>query len=301
MADSRAALIGIDWGTTSLRAWKIAADGAVLDMRRRDLGILRVEGGNFAAAFTESVGDWHSQGLPVLMSGMIGSRQGWVEAAYVACPADLTALRSDLAAPPGIERVWIVPGVSLTDGARRDVMRGEETQIAGALGEGSGIVVLPGTHSKWVHVENGRIMDFLTFMTGELFDLLRRQSILGRLMPDSTPANDDGFRQGVIAARDGAGGLSGALFSVRALGLFGDLAAEALGDYLSGLLIGHEFREALQRFPTPNVLVIGSAALTARYALALELFGVTAAAADESAAVKGLYEIARHARLMETI
>lgn len=299
MAETRAALIGVDWGTTSLRAWKIASDGAVLDTRRHDLGILRVPNGDFAAAFAQSVGDWHGEGLPCLMSGMIGSRHGWVEAAYVPCPADLTALREHLATPPGTEHVWIVPGVSLYDGGRRDVIRGEETQIAGALGAGSGIVVLPGTHSKWVRVEDGRIADFMTFMTGELFDLLRRQSILGRLMPDGAPASEDGFRRGVIAARDGEGGLSGALFSVRALGLFGDVAADALADYLSGLIIGHEFREALQRYPARNVLVIGSPALTARYTLALEVFGIAADVADESAAVTGLYQIARNAGLLE--
>ncbi len=291
------ALIGIDWGTTSLRAWTIAADGRVLDTRRRDLGILRVPNGDFAAAFTESIGDWHALGLPVLMSGMIGSRQGWVEAPYVPCPADLSALGSHLAAPPNTERVWIVPGLSLKDGDRRDVIRGEETQIAGAVGQGSAIAVLPGTHSKWVKVESGCIADFATFMTGELYDVLRRHSILGRLMPEGA-ANDDGFRRGVTAARDGDGGLSGALFSARALGLFGDVPPGALSDYLSGLLIGYELREALQRFPASDVLVIGSAGLTQRYAMACDLFGVTTQSADESAAVEGLVQIARHAGLI---
>ena len=298
MAEREAALIGIDWGTTSLRAWKIAADGQVLDARRGDLGILRVPGGDFAAAFTESVGDWHGLGLPVLMSGMIGSRQGWIEAPYVPCPADLTALGGHLVSPPSQERIWVVPGVSLRDGDRRDVIRGEETQIAGAIGSGSAIAVLPGTHSKWVKVEGGRINDFATFMTGELFDVLKRHSILGRLMTDG-PVSDDGFRRGVVAARDGTGGLSGALFSVRALGLFGDVPLDALSDYLSGLLIGHELREALQRFPASEVLIIGSAALVLRYTEALHLYGIATQSADESATVKGLLQIARHARLIE--
>jgi 2-dehydro-3-deoxygalactonokinase len=298
MAEREAALIGIDWGTTSLRAWKVAADGEVLDVRRADLGILRVPGGDFAAAFTESVGDWHRLGLPVLMSGMIGSRQGWIEAPYVPCPADLTGLGGHLARPPGQERIWIVPGVSLKDGDRRDVIRGEETQIAGAIGNGSAIAVLPGTHSKWVRVESGRIDDFATFMTGELFDVLKRHSILGRLLTDG-PTSDEGFRRGVMSARDGPGGLSGALFSVRALGLFGDVPPEALSDYLSGLLIGHELREALQRFPTGEVLIIGSAALVHRYAEALHLYGIATQSADESATVKGLVQIARHARLIK--
>jgi 2-dehydro-3-deoxygalactonokinase len=295
---AEAALIGIDWGTTALRAWKIAADGEVLDTRRRDLGILRVAGGDFAAAFAESVGDWHGLGLPVLMSGMIGSRQGWVEAPYLPCPADPAQLASQLAAVPGHSGVWIVPGLSLLEGERRDVMRGEETQIAGAVGGGSAIVVLPGTHSKWVRVEEGRITDFITFMTGELYDVLVKHSILGRLMTDDT-ADEDGFRRGLMAARDGDGGLSSALFSVRTLGLFGEVPASALGDYLSGLLIGHELREALRRYPCRETLVIGSAGLVRRSATALELFGVAAHPQGENAGVAGLVTIARNAGLIK--
>jgi 2-dehydro-3-deoxygalactonokinase len=298
MAEPRAALIGIDWGTTSLRAWKIAGDCSVLDARRRDLGILRVPGGDFLAAFKDSVGDWHADGLPVLMSGMIGSRQGWAEAAYVPCPADTALLAAHLLRPAETERVWIVPGLSLTEGARRDVMRGEETQIAGAVGMASATVVLPGTHSKWVEVENGRINRFTTFMTGELFDVLVKHSILGRLMTGDV-ASEDAFRRGLDTAREGIGGLSGALFSVRTLGLFGDMPAEALRDYLSGLLIGHELREALARFPARAVLLIGAPDLARRYETALSGFGVTVKSADEGAAVKGLFGIARQAGLIE--
>jgi 2-dehydro-3-deoxygalactonokinase len=233
------------------------------------------------------------------MSGMIGSRQGWAEAAYVPCPADTAALAAHLLSPPGVERVWIVPGVSLHEAGRRDVMRGEETQIAGALGAGSGVVVLPGTHSKWVRVEDGRIADFATFMTGELFDVLVKHSILGRLMTGAAE-DDGGFGRGLDAARrEGGGGLSGALFSARTLGLFGDIPAGALRDYLSGLLIGHELREALARFPAREVLLIGAPDLARRYDTALRAFGVGASSADEGAAVKGLLGIARQADLLE--
>jgi 2-dehydro-3-deoxygalactonokinase len=296
MAD--AALIGIDWGTTSLRAWKIAADGTVLDTRRRDLGILRVPGGDFAAAFAESVGDWHGEGLPVLMSGMIGSRQGWVEAPYLPCPADLTQLAGQLCPVPGLERVWIVPGLSLHDGSRRDVMRGEETQIAGAIGDGSGVVILPGTHSKWVRVEAGGITDFATFMTGELYDVLVKHSILGRLMTDA-PSEVDGFGRGLAAAQDGDFGVGGNLFSARTLGLFGDVPAGALGDDLSGLLIGHEVREAVRRYPAPHASVIGSERLVERYGKAMTLFGIEPHPLGEGVGVKGLVAIARRAGLVK--
>lgn len=298
MASQNAALIGIDWGTTSLRAWLIAEDGGVLDARRRDLGILRVPNGDFPAAFAACVGDWHARGLPALMSGMIGSRQGWAEAPYAACPANTATLAAHLIQPLGYDRVWIAPGVSVSDGGRRDVMRGEETQIAGSVGDGSATVVLPGTHSKWVRVENGRIADFATFMTGELFDVLARHSILGRLFMEDGDSSEDGFQRGVLAARDGAEGLSSALFSVRTLGLFGDIPADALRDYLSGLLIGHELREALARYPAREVLVIGSPDLVSRYSAALALFGVAAQSADEAAAVKGLFKIAGQAGLV---
>jgi 2-dehydro-3-deoxygalactonokinase len=176
-------------------------------------------------------------------------------------------------------------------------MRGEETQIAGSVGDGSAIVVLPGTHSKWVSVENGRIAGFTTFMTGELFDVLARHSILGRLFADG-PGNDEGFQRGLLTARDGAEGLSSALFSVRALGLFADIPADALRDYLSGLLIGHELREALARYPAREVLTIGSPDLVSRYDAALGQFGVASQSADEGAGVKGLVRIARQAGLM---
>jgi 2-dehydro-3-deoxygalactonokinase len=298
MAD--AALIGIDWGTTSLRAWKIAGDGTLLDTRRRDLGILRVPGNDFAAAFAESVGDWHGEGLPVLMSGMIGSRQGWVEAPYLPCPADLTQLAGQLCPVPGHNCVWIVPGLSLHDSGRRDVMRGEETQIAGAIGNGSGVVILPGTHSKWVRVEGGAIADFATFMTGELYDVLVKHSILGRLMADDPGDREGGgFAKGLAAAQDSDFGLGGSLFSARTLGLFGDVPAGALGDYLSGLLIGHEVREAKSRYPTLRAAVIGSEKLVERYGKAIRLFGIEPRPLGEDAGVNGLVAIARRAGLVK--
>jgi len=296
------ALVGIDWGTTSFRAYRLAADGGVLERRVAAAGILSVEPGGFPDALRREVGDWleaAGSGVPVLLSGMIGSRQGWREAPYATCPAGLDDIASALAVveAPGLPAIRIVPGLSLRspDGVP-DVMRGEETQLFGLdLGAGRHTVCLPGTHSKWATVADGRIEGFATAMTGEVFAVLRGHSILGRLMPapNGAPAAFDtaAFDRGLAAAAR-PGGLLHHLFAVRAHGLFGDLDAPALPDYLSGLLIGHEVR-ALGRTDGP-VHLVGSVALCDRYARALP----GAIRHGEDAAAAGLHRIARTAGLL---
>jgi 2-dehydro-3-deoxygalactonokinase len=304
---SATALIGLDWGTSNCRAFRIASDGAVQETRAAAKGILAVENGDFAAAFTALVGDWldaHPE-APVLMSGMIGSRQGWVEAPYAELPADAAALAAALAPVPFAKRaVKIVPGLAgeaLSGG--RDVMRGEETQIIGALAalDGrSGVLCLPGTHSKWVAVECGRIMRFATFMTGEVYGVLREHSILGRLM-EGDAHDPAAFADGIARGR-GQGGLLHQLFAVRTDGLFGTKAPAGLASFLSGLLIGHEVRAARAAMPTAQVVLVGAAALTTRYraALAAESVGAVIVAGDE-AAVRGLSDIAQKAGIFSTM
>jgi 2-dehydro-3-deoxygalactonokinase len=231
-----AALIGLDWGTTSLRAYRIAAGGAVLERREAARGILSVAGGAFAEALAEVAGDWLAAepGLPVLASGMIGSRQGWREVPYADCPAGApSSPAARRGGGPGDRTVRIAPGLLARDaGGVPDVMRGEETQILGELaasGASSGRFVLPGTHSKWAAAEAGRILSFATYMTGEVFDVLRRHSILGRLMrDDGAPHDPDAFRLGLDRARApepggttaaGGGRLLHDLFGARTLGL----------------------------------------------------------------------------------
>lgn len=294
-----AALIGLDWGTSNCRAFRIAHDGAVLETREAARGILAVEDGDFAGAFAALVGDWrkaHPQ-APVLMSGMIGSRQGWAEAPYVELPADAVTLAAALAPVPG-DVARIVPGLAgpaLAGG--RDVMRGEETQIVGALDAldgGSGVLCLPGTHSKWARVERGRIVSFATFMTGEVYGVLRAHSILGRLMQGD--AHDAAaFADGIMRGR-GEGGLLHQLFAVRTDGLFDAKPPAALASFLSGLLIGHEIRAARLAMPAATVVLVGAPALTRRYrdALAVERIGATIVAGD-AAAARGLSYIARKA------
>ena len=291
-------LIALDWGTTSLRAYLLGADGAVLERREAPLGILNVKDGDFAGAFRGATEGWPQ--APALAAGMIGSRQGWREAPYVECPAGLGDIARKLLAVEGAD-LRIVPGVSLVDAdGVPDAMRGEETQIFGACGPGdSGIAVLQGTHSKWAQVEGGRIARFATFMTGEAFAALSEHTILGRLF-EGRDADAAAFAHGVAHAAleaNGRGGLLHRLFSARTLGLFGRVHGAGLRSYLSGLLVGSEIAEALAWLgqAPARVTVIGGAALGASYRAALEQRGIAAALAPPDAAALGLWRIARAA------
>lgn len=298
------ALIAVDWGTSSLRACLMAADGTVLDRSASGQGIMALDGAAFPDVLAAAAGRWvatHGP-LPVLLSGMVGSRQGWVEAPYARCPAgldDLAAALADVPAPPpGFGRVAIVPGVLKDDDAAPDVIRGEEVEVLGALarlGLSDGLFVLPGTHSKWVRVQGGRIATFTTYMTGEVFAALKGHTILGRLMTEGA-FSPDGFRRGVEAAggmTGTAGGLLGRLFSLRALGLTGRLADSAQSDMLSGLLIGAELIDAT-RAGEPFILV-ANPALTERYAAAAGLLGLPHSRAPEGCGPAGQFAVARAA------
>jgi 2-dehydro-3-deoxygalactonokinase len=265
---------------------------------------MSVAAGDFAGAFESAIGDWLAEMPSVLAAGMIGSRQGWREVPYLACPIELEALASGMAeVRTGRAVVHLVPGLSFEgrDGVP-DVMRGEETQILGALDDqaGSGLFVLPGTHGKWVVVEAGRVTRFRTMMTGEVFQALRGHTILGRLMVGD--ADDEAaFERGVACAGPGGGGLLGQLFSVRTLGLFERLPASGLSSYLSGLLLGSEIEEAtawLGGAGSSAVTLIGSPALTTRYRRALEAKRIAAVSGPADAAAMGLHRIARAAGLL---
>ena len=295
-----ARLIGLDWGTTSCRAYLIGADGAVLERVTDGAGILKVENGAFGAALDATTAGW-SATLPVILSGMIGSRQGWREAPYAQCPAGADDIvralaRFDYAGRP----VALVPGLAVENDAMPDVMRGEETQILGALAlaaRDAGLFLLPGTHSKWAEVAGGRIVSFRTFMTGEVFGALKDHTILGRLMRAGDDA--DGFARGVRegAALGSAGALLNRLFATRSYGLMDRLADTALADYLSGLLIGTEVAEATRQTKSA-VTIIASAALAQRYTDALRLLGHDSTLAPPDCAAAGHWRLARTAGLI---
>jgi 2-dehydro-3-deoxygalactonokinase len=290
-------MIGIDWGTSSFRAFRLDPDGTVRDRRAAARGILAVEDGRFEEELLRQVGDWLADGeRQVLMSGMIGSRQGWQEAPYVACPAgpaDIVAALGTVVCEGADLR--LVPGLTCTDAAGTpEVLRGEETQIVGVLEEmaARAVVCLPGSHSKWARIEGGRIVGFETYFTGEAFAALRAHTILGRLMRDA-PADPDAFGRGVARAAE-PGHLLHHLFGVRTLGLFGRLGEAAAASYLSGLLIGHEVRAALPADGTA-VHVIGNDELCALYARALTACGVAPVVHTEDAAARGLMRLGREA------
>jgi len=289
-----AGFIALDWGTTSFRAYLVAPDGAVRDSRASAEGILSVTDGAFEPVFERQIAGWNPA-LPVLASGMITSRQGWREVPYAAAPAGLAELAAGVARfrTGGGRDVIFVPGVSCrADSGVPDVMRGEETQIIGALDGPSGLFVMRGTHCKWVVVEAGRIVRFATFMTGEMFAVLRGHSILGRLMTGETDEGP-GFARGVAAGLAGGAGLLHDLFSVRTLGLFGEMAGDELPTYLSGLLIGSEIAGARRLFAvgTHGVTVIGAPNLAVPFGRALAIAGVAWRFGPPEAAVRGLAKI----------
>ena len=268
-------LIAVDWGTTSLRGARLDEAGRVLEEKSAPLGILNVPNGDFAGVFASLFADWMKPaGNLCLISGMAGSRQGWMEAPYAACPAGPQELKRHLHwIEPG--RIALVPGLSVERGEVPDVMRGEEVQIFGAMrlaGLTDGLFVLPGTHSKWATMQDGRVTGFRTFMTGELYGLLSQHSILARTLDADAPLDEAIFLRGMARADEGEGMLHNA-FGVRALALFDRLSPAQSASYLSGLLIGEELRT--QALPAGReVIAIGAPALTARYALALKTSGV---------------------------
>ena len=297
-------MIGIDWGNTSFRAFRVGRDGAFRDRRTSPKGILKVPDGRFGDTLREEIGPWLAAGEDrVLLSGMIGGRQGWKETPYLPCPAGPSEIAGALA-DIGFDwaRVKMVPGLSGTDEAGvAEVMRGEETQVLGVplLLRDGGIACLPGAHSKWVRVEGGRIVGFTTHMTGDVLNALRGHTVLGRMMRDG-PSDGVAFDAGVVRSAD-PGGLLHHLFGVRALALADRLKASDAPAYLSGILIGHEVRAALAQVPGgraghPVVQVIGTPDLTALYAKVIATCGGYAERHDGEAAARGLALIAEHAR-----
>ncbi len=286
-------MIAIDWGTSSFRAYRLNAAGVVMDQRSAAAGLIACDGA-FEAVLAQQLQGWDDR--LIVMAGMIGSRSGWHEVPYVACPAGIDEIAAgmlELNAPsmPG-RRIFIAPGLSDRSGAGLpEVMRGEECQLLGLLhalpGDGPHTVCLPGTHSKWAIAEGGCISSFQSAMTGELYAVLKQHSLLGALMKDEAD-DETAFALGVTTSSQ-AGGLLNHLFSVRTCGLFGELSASQLPSYLSGLLIGHELLGLLP--VTKHVHLIGSSALLSRYQRALAMRGVESSAHAEVLAAQGLHRL----------
>jgi 2-dehydro-3-deoxygalactonokinase len=298
--------IGVDWGTSSFRAALIAPDGEILDELALPKGITHFKSGEFAPFLVSTCAKMmKAGGQSFLLSGMVGSRDGMTEVAYKPCPvtpADLA--RGVKWAVP--DRVAIAPGVRFEN---EDVMRGEEIQVFGAasvLGIRDAFIVLPGTHSKWVNLQDGVIRGFNTFMTGEFFALLSKQSILAKSMPQTAPRVDipegspspysgtaplqsDAFLRGVDMACQSESLLNTA-FSVRVKSLMGELSPEQALSYLSGLVIGEELA-AMQVQPGAPLIVVGAQQLTERYRIALEHLGAQVRTLGQQASWAGLRRV----------
>lgn len=299
-------LIALDWGTSSLRAFRFDGAGRLGETRARPWGIRHLPEGGCDAALAGVTAGWPA--LPRLACGMVGSRNGWREMPYLDLPAGAAQLGDALGAVRAADGmdVHLVPG--LRDPRGPDLMRGEETQLIGALAlrpelGATCTFILPGTHSKWAVVRDGAVCGFRTLMTGELFAVLRQHSILGAT--SAAAADDaDAFARGVASARDSsAAGALSRLFSARALMLDGALAPASVPDYLSGLLIGEEFRAALAdglaRRDAPLQL-IGDTALCERYRRAAALFDVELPPPIPDAAAHGLWRLAAQAGLIRS-
>jgi 2-dehydro-3-deoxygalactonokinase len=294
------AFIALDWGTSSFRAYLLKADGTVQETVTTPDGILAVKDADFDAALESHIGKWNVN-LPIIASGMITSRQGWVELPYVACPASLQSIAAAVhphTSKPG-RRIFFVPGISTRspDGTP-DVIRGEETQVLGASQGGSEHFVTPGTHSKWITVENQAITGFSSYMTGEVFALLKSHSILGKLMTGETgyaSAFENGIRAGL---KDPAGFLHN-IFSTRTLALFNEMPTEHLSSYLSGQVIGTEIAHAIAKNPSgAQYQILATPALGEHYITAMKIAGLNVNYGEPDVVVIGLRRIAVAAGLL---
>lgn len=296
-------LIAVDWGTSNFRAFLVDFDsGDCLESRRSDAGLRALASREFPHYCAAQVGEWRAAGggerqVPIYLAGMVGSKRGWSEAPQLELPITASDLASNVVAAPGLENAWIVPGVKVVKPEHVDVMRGEEIQAFGALavtGERDALCCLPGTHSKWVRLEDGCLSDFSTSMTGELYHAVRFHTLPGEPARESADFDAEGFRQGLRAAAHPAGVLH-ALFEARSRHLYAGLAREQVGSFLSGVLIGSEVQ--IQRVMHPSVediLLVGSCELNRLYRLALEESGFKVREIDsDTATLAGLSALAK--------
>lgn len=272
---SRITFIAIDWGGSSFWAGAMDQNGSVIDTRTGKDGLKTIENRDFYSIVRRHCTDWFTAApeVPVLMQGMVGSRTGWVEAAYAPCPVRLSELTEQATHFIAEGRKFVIlPGATTADDAGgNDVMRGEEVQIFGAAtltGRDDATICIPGTHCKWADLQDGTLAGFRTFVTGELYQMLLRNSLVGALAAGEA-FDDDVFRRGLD--RGAALPLSHAVFAARANTLTGNLAPEEVGPFLSGVLIGAEY--GAQDITGP-VLLMASGVLAERYQMALTHFGV---------------------------
>ncbi|ANM03027.1 2-dehydro-3-deoxygalactonokinase [Rhizobium phaseoli] len=287
------AYVAVDWGTSSFRLWLMARDGSVLAERRSGEGMTSAAKTGFSAVLSGHLAAVEAPDtLPVIVCGMAGARQGWVEAGYIDVPTPLASILTAAVRVPGESRdIRILPGLAQRQTATPDVMRGEETQLLGALGgtsAGPQAVCMPGTHSKWVHVGDAEVTGFSTFMTGELFDAISKHTILSHAVAgaEEQPADAAAFEAAVSAAFARPALASNLLFTARSGQLLHGISAAAAQARLSGTLIGLEIAGALQDAATSGITLVASGRLQALYEQAFKTLSLAFTAIDADAAVR---------------
>ena len=292
------AWLAADWGTSNLRLWAMGADGSVLDMRASDRGMGQLSPDAFEGVLADLAGDWLDHTTQVIACGMVGSRQGWVEAPYQTAPCAISPGAMVKAPTSSGLTVHVIPGIKQKSPA--DVMRGEETQIAGFLAQNpnwDGVICLPGTHTKWVHVSADEVVSFQTFMTGEMFALLSGQSVLRHSIAP-TGWDEDAFQAALDAILSKPETLAGRLFSIRADQLVNATDDVTLRARLSGLLIGAEIAAAKPYWLGQRIAIIGADAISMPYVAALTQQGVVPERADATDMTLGGLRAAR--KMLET-
>jgi 2-dehydro-3-deoxygalactonokinase len=290
----RPAYAAVDWGTSSFRLWLIGDDGSVLGERRSGEGMTTAASTGFAEVLQSHLSALSApDDIPVIVCGMAGARQGWVEAGYIDVPTSLSAILTGAVSVPGQKRdVRILPGLAQRSEQAPDVIRGEETQLLGAIAadtKGEQIVCMPGTHSKWVRVVDDAVTGFSTFMTGELFDVITKHSILSHAVSgaDALPADTDAFDRAAKTAFAQPALLTNLIFGARAGQLLHGLTASGAQARISGTLIGTEIAGALSSAGKgAAITLVASGRLQALYETAFRTLSLSYQTIDADAAVR---------------
>ena len=294
---SKAEWIAVDWGTSNARVWAIDEFGQPLARASSARGMATLEPHEFESALLELIGDWLSddRSLPVFACGMVGARQGWIEAPYMEVPCKPLSPASFRLAPTTDRRIAVRIAGGLCQSEPPDVIRGEETQIAGFLAERpefDGVACMPGTHTKWVEISDGRVIRFKSFISGELFSLLQNHSVLRHSLASGN-IDDAAFEDELDRLVGRSDAPLSAMFSLRAEDLLFQTPPDVLRAKLSAALIAAEGRAAQPFWNNRRVVLIGEQSLSKFYGLALNKLGVEAETPDTSELTLGGLRVAK--------
>jgi len=284
--------IGVDWGSSAFRAYLIAPSGQVVDRMNSSAGVKHCAGDQFAQMLQAQIGQWLEPNIQVYLSGMVTSKRGWVDTDYLSCPCSISDIAEHVLTSRELDAdLRFLPGIC-QQAPWSDVMRGEELQMHGIAGQAERrLVLLPGTHSKWANLQEGRIERFATLMTGELYDLVLKHSLAGQLAEGEEPdiaAFENGVSEGLNTVTP-----VHHLFQARSRVLMKKLEPIQVAGFLSGFLIGNEIREGLDLIGRPELpaLLVGNPDLVKLYSLAFEQCQIAVDIQPPDLAVSGFYKI----------